>query len=622
MTPAPLLQLLRAAEHHLNAGRPADAEAFARRALAADKRSPEAVHLLGLAALKQGRADEAVQHMRKSLVLRPDTPQFYSNLSQACCAAGDPARGADYARKAVELRPGDPMFLNNLSDAARQAGDLPTAVDAARRAVAARPDLWMGHANLGAALERTGDLPGARAAIERAVELEPRQPEAWANLAAMRELVGDLRGALAAHHRRMELTPDDPAARSALLMTSQYDPALTAAEVTRLHRDAGKHFADRVSAGTPPHPNDRDPDRRLRIGYVSGDLRDHAVARFFAGILESHDRARHGITLYSNSPVTDAVTDRLRAHGDHWEPLANRSDDDAATLVRSHAIDVLVDLGGHTRGGRLPLFARKPAPVQIAYLGYPGTTGLTSMDYVVADDVVAPPAHDDLYVERVLRLPHGFSCYRFLTDPPPVAPSPAAAAGRVTFASLHSLLRLNPEVIAAWSRILHAVPGSRLLVLRHDIDPSARNYLTAQFASHGIPAERLELRDTFDLATYLDVYQDADVLLDTFPWSGHTTACEALYMGAPVVTLLGNGHAGRMVASILHQVGLPDLVARDVDEYVRLATTLAADSGRLAALRAGLRTRVANSPLMDYPLVTRDLEAAYRQAWANWCHAG
>jgi predicted O-linked N-acetylglucosamine transferase (SPINDLY family) len=325
------------------------------------------------------------------------------------------------------------------------------------------------------------------------------------------------------------------------------------------------------------------------------------------------------VFCYAEVTAPDHVTERLRALAHHWRVTPGLSDTELAKQVRSDGIDVLVDLAGHLAGGRLEAFALRPAPVQVGYLGYPGTTGLPAIAYRITDAVADPPGGEDHHSEELIRLPGSFCCY---APPAPVDPGapPSLPSGVVTFGSLHKLERLNDRVLALWARVLEAVPGSRLLLCRHTLRGSTANLLRQRCTAAGIPAERLEVGMAEPVGMrHLEAYRRIDVALDTFPWSGHTTACEALWAGVPVVSLRGTRHAGRMVASVLTALGLADLVADTPDDYVRIATDLAADGARRALWRKELPERMLASPLCDGAAFTRGLEAAYRSLWQRWC---
>jgi protein O-GlcNAc transferase len=402
------------------------------------------------------------------------------------------------------------------------------------------------------------------------------------------------------------------------LFNANYDPDATAADIFAMHVRWGEEHA------RPPRfvlDNRPDPGRRLRVGYVSADLRRNAVMVFMDPVFSNHDPAEVELFLYADVPQPDTTTARLRAGTPGWRDIAGMGDDDAAALIHEDRIDVLVDLSGHLRTGRLPVFAQRPAPVQVTYMGYPNTTGLRAIDYRLTDAVADPPGEPPYHVEELARLPRGFSCYAPPRGAPEVGPSPALHRGHVTFGSKHKIEKLNPRVLALWARVLHEVPRSRMIVYRHRL-PEVMEEVSRCFAEHGVGPDRIDLRSRMPAGRHhLAIYEEIDVALDAFPWTGPTTACDALWMGAPVVTWSGDRHAARMVASILASAGLDEWIARSPDEYVAIAARLGADVPRLAEIRRGLRPLVAASALCDGPAFTRDLEAAYRAMWRRWCAA-
>jgi predicted O-linked N-acetylglucosamine transferase (SPINDLY family) len=353
----------------------------------------------------------------------------------------------------------------------------------------------------------------------------------------------------------------------------------------------------------PPdtRPYDRD---MLRIGYLSADFRRHSVAYFFEPLLTHLDRSRFECVCYAAMENPDAVTERLEAASDQWRWVAGMDDTQLAAQIREDGIDIVVDLSGHTAGNRLLALQRRPARIQATWLGYPNTTGMSSVDYRIIDDITDPPDTVVFSTEKLAPVEDGFLCYQPPSDAPEVAPLPALSHGRVTFGSFNNLRKVTPAVIALWARVLAGVDGSRLLL-------KARSLGDAPTAQHYRDMERVELRGPVaEPAGHLDSYRDVDIALDPFPYNGTATTCEALLMGVPVVTLCGNRHAGRVGASLLTQVGLTELIAEDVDGYIETAVALATDRERLAGLRAGLRARMAASPLCDRAGFARHMEAA------------
>jgi predicted O-linked N-acetylglucosamine transferase (SPINDLY family) len=373
-----------------------------------------------------------------------------------------------------------------------------------------------------------------------------------------------------------------------------------------------------------PHSNDRSRERRLRIGYVSSDFRQHSVGYFIEPVLAHHNHDRFEIFCYSNDIKEDEVTGRLQSYADHWRRLIGLSDEQAANQIRADRIDILIDLSGHTRGNRLLVFARKPVPVQVTWLGYPTTTGLSTMDYRLTDGFADPVGMTEhFHSEQLVRLPECFSCYQ-----PPEAPEvsglPAREKDYVTFGSFNNLAKINREVMAVWARILQAVPGSHLTLKNTGLGAgTVQQRVRETFMGLGVAPERLALlgNDPSSRA-HLERYWNIDIGLDPFPYNGATTTCDALWMGVPLVALAGKTHAGRVGVSQLSNLELTELIGNTTEEYVAIATRLARDLERLSQLRAGLRARLAASPLTEAPRFTKNLEQAYLAMWKDWCLKG
>src|SRR5262249_23793600 len=433
---------------------------------------------------------------------------------------------------------------------------------------------------------------------------------------------GRLAESLAVHRHTVELDPRLPAGRSNLLYTLNYDETVSRDALYAEHVAWGNSV--RFPIGGSRFANAPDPARRLRIGYVSGDFRHHSVAFFFAPLLDARGRTAVEVFLYSNDARADRMTAWLRERADHWVPIHHLSDELAAARIREDAIDILVDLSGHTSHNRMMLFARKPAPLAVTWLGYPNTTGLPAIDYRFTDAVADPPGEADrLHTERLVRLARGFLCYRAPDDAGSVAPLPALGAGHVTFGSFNNVAKLSPATIALWARLLREVSGSRLLLKASQFkDRGTRERIAAAFAAAGIDRKRVTvLPPQATTAEHLAAYGRVDIALDPLPYNGTATTCEALWMGGPVATLRGERHAARVGASILTARGLEDLIAQTPDEYVATAVKLARERDALAMLRAGLRERMRASPLCDGAGFARAIEGAYRAMWRDWCAA-
>lgn len=520
-------------------------------------------------------------------------------------------------RRLLQEQPNNADAWQLLGMLGHQAGQPQAAIELIRRALSLAPDQAGYWNNLATVYHDIGDLDKAAQCLTEALRRRPDYAAAHNNLGEVNKARGRIGDALASYRAALAHQPDLVPARSNYLMTLLYDPDLPIAEVRAEHLRWGRPPASVVLPG--PFPNEPDPDRPLRIGYVSPDFRKHAVARFFEPVLEHHDRTQFEVFLYSEHPGGDAVTERLRARAAGFYRTVRRTSAEVAQQVRDDRIDVLIELAGHTRNNRLDVLACKPAPVQVTYLGYPYITGVPEIDYRMTDAVLDPPGSPDGPPERLVRLPGTFACFRPPDAAPAVAPAPSLKSGFITFGSHHPLIKLNDAVLALWRRVLETLPTSRLLFLRDQFTPSARAEFLARMKRLGLPDDRIDLRQSgSDEASYLSFYQHIDIILDCFPFTGHTMTCEALWMGVPVLTLRGDRPAGRLSASVLTKLELPDLIAQTPEEYVQIAAALATAPRRLAQVRADLRERM-RQRLCDGSTYTRGLEAAYRQMWRDWC---
>jgi predicted O-linked N-acetylglucosamine transferase (SPINDLY family) len=656
--PQSLAQLLQAAEAHLDAGQLPEAESLYRQILARDPSHADALHYLGLLACQVGRLDAAEELIRRSIAVRPNTADPHNNLGETLRSLGRFDEAINCYRRAIELDSHYPQAFYNLGIALQQSGRLEEAIDSYRRATALRPgyatawcnlghcleqlgrldealascqasvsadpDLAAAHNNLGAILKRRGRLTDAIRSFERALAIDPQTADARNNLGQALEELGHGRQAIATFREVIRSHPEAAYAHSNLLVSMLYQPGVSEPENYAEARRWDELHAAPLARLVHSHANDRAARRTLRVGYVSPDFHAHPVAFFLEGLLDGHRRpdAEIEVFCYATSNEVDEVTLRLQRHADAWRNIACMSDDAAAELMREDRIDVLVDLSGHSGRHRLPLFARKPAPVQMTYLGYPATTGLNAMGYRLTDVHADPDGSgsDAFYAERLVRLPKTFVSFRPAPSPPAVATLPADANGHVTFASFHKLAKLNDDVLATWAAVLRRVPRSRVtLVAGALVEPVARQRLIVVFARLGITAGRVEFLPSRSFDAYLRLHDSVDVVLDAFPWTGHTVACHAAWMGVPTVTLTGTTHRSRMVHSLLMNLGLPELIGMTTDAYVDTAVALAKDARRLRTLRSTLRDRLANSALMNHQEFAHDMEAAYRTMWQTWC---
>jgi predicted O-linked N-acetylglucosamine transferase (SPINDLY family) len=403
------------------------------------------------------------------------------------------------------------------------------------------------------------------------------------------------------------------------LFTLQYRSGVTLRELAEAHQEFQRQHAAPLRDTWPAHDNDRDPQRRLRLGFLSPDLRRHPVGYFLIRVLENLDPRQCEMVCYYDRKTQDELTARFQAAATTWEDVVGLSHERLAEKIRSDRIDILFDMAGHTAHGRLLVFARKPAPIQIAWIGYEGTTGLAAMDYLLADRHVIPEESEPFYREQILRMPEGYLCYDPPAAAPPVGPLPALARGGVTFGSFNNLAKITAEVVAVWAKILRRLPRSRLMLKYRGLgDESVRRRFLALFTAAGTPPQQLDLQPPTSHSEYLATYHQVDIALDPFPFSGGATTCEALWMGVPVLTCPGETFASRHALSYLSTIGMTETIARDLDEYVEMAVSWAGDLPRLAALRAGLRGQMAASPLCDGRRCAVSLMAVLRGVWQRW----
>jgi protein O-GlcNAc transferase len=472
------------------------------------------------------------------------------------------------------------------------------------------------HLQAGMTLRAAGRLAEAEQSFRKAMALGHDSVALQSNLGSVVAELGRVDEAERHYRNAVELQPDSPAIWSNFLFVLNHVPQRSPAEIFVEHRRFGERFSARRDLER--HPNEPRGDRRLRLGYCSGDFRRHAVSSFIEAVLSRHDRRQFEVYCYYNNAAPDAVTARLRKCADRWRDIAGLSDEAVRDLIRADGIDVLVDLSGHSARNRLLVFAQKPAPVQVSWLGYLNTTGLAAMDYRLSDVHVSPAVpFDALNSERLVRLPDSQWCYVPGTDAA-VGPVPREANGFVTFGAFTNPLKVNQRVIALWAAVLARVPGSRLLVQLRVPSASPTEYVR-HFSDFGIPAERLTAVGVQPAESFFLLHNRVDLMLDTFPVTGGTTTCDSLWMGVPVVTLAGATQTSRVGLSLLATVGLSELVARTPEQYIEVAAALAADLPRLAAMRAGLRKRIQQSPLMNAERFTENLEGAFRTMWHSWC---
>jgi predicted O-linked N-acetylglucosamine transferase (SPINDLY family) len=533
----------------------------------------------------------------------------------------DPKAALELYRAALERAPQRIGWSLAIAKLALELGRIDQAIEAAERVLQAHPAQAEASVLLASALLRRRDFT-------RMAEVLAAAPKGGAQAGNVANLTGTMlvqqgriAEGLAAMRPIRRLAPRSPTLQMSRVMYLNYDPHLSRAELFREHRAFGTAFRDAVATLPPPDACARDPHRRLRIGYLSPDFRTHSVAYFVAPIFQAFDRERFETIGYAHVAKPDHITEHLRGLASAWRDVSALDDAELARLIRADGIDILVELAGFTKDSRLLACTARPAPIQISYLGYPNTTGLPQIDYRLTDHVADRDDADEFYVETLIRLPRCFLAFASPEHAPQVEPPPALRNGYVTFGSFNNLAKVNGKVVALWAEVLRAVPRSRLLLKASgSADPTAQRQLRSAFAAAGVEPDRIAFAAYAPSArAHLEAYREVDVALDTFPYNGTTTTCEALWMGVPVVTLAGERHAARVGASLLSAAGFPAGITERPADYVTTARLLAEQQQLLAALRANLSADMARSPLCDAAGHARALEEAYRAVWHIWC---
>ncbi len=650
-----IAQPLEIAFEHFHAGRLGAAEAICRETLGGQPEQPDCIHLLGAIASRVGQQELALDLLRRAIALKPRAEHYRNSLGLALQAHGElEAAVAAYLtaiglspnfpeahynmgnallelsrfeeaaaayRTAINIRPHYPDAHNNLGNSLKEQGRLQEALAAYRLVVTLDPDLSIGHNNLGIVLKELGRTDQAVSAFHRALELAPDDAEAHNNLGNVLKDEGIVDEAIACYRRATALSPHDAELHSNLVFSLQFDVACSAPSLEEECARWNRFHAAPLRTSRLPHLAERKVDRRLKVGYVSPDFNRHPVSFFALPLLEAHDRAKFQVFCYSSVRRRDELTERFRKVADQWRDVLSLSDEELARLIRSDGIDILVDLTMHSARNRLLTFARKPAPVQVSWLAYPGSTGMEAIDYRLIDPMMEPPQVTNyLSPEQSIRLPDSWCCYEPVGEFPEVGLLPALQRGAITFGSLNNLCKVNDGVLVCWMRVLQAVEGSRLLMFCPT--GRGRKRILEIFEAHGVTLDRVEFEERLGWSEYLRLFHRIDIALDPFPVNGMTTTCNALWMGAPVITLPGSTPASRAGFSLLSIVGLAELAAESEESYVRIASDLAHDLPRLSELRGTMRCRMQGSALMDAPRFAGNVENAYREMWRRWCEGG
>lgn len=561
---------------------------------------------LGNALLNRGAIDEAIAAFQRGLCLDVDSADIWFNLGNAHAVREPGAAASDAYQRALALDPSHPKALLNLGNVLRLRGELTAALAHYRRAIDSHPGFYDAYNNAGVTLHLMGNLDEAEQLLRQAIGLGPQLPAAHSHLGNVFKDSGRLDDALACYRRAMALAPHSAEAHGNLLYALHFHHASAQDILEEARRFGAHHGAARHTAPAIP----AQAGRRIRIGYVSPDFRQHCQSFFTVPLLSNHDRGRFEIYCYAQLAQPDEVSRRLAGYADAWRPIYGKSDAQVAEMIAADGIDVLIDLTMHMANGRPMLFARKPAPIQAAWLAYPGTTGLPAMDYRLTDPWLDPVEHGNgPYTERSVRLPETFWCYDPLTGALEPNTLPALAAGHVTFGCLNNFCKVSDGTLDLWGKVMARLPSSRLILLSPA--GSHRTRVLTMLGMHDIDAARIEFVEQRPRMDYLRTYHRIDICLDTIPYNGHTTNLDAFWMGVPVVTLVGDTIVGRAGWSQVNNLGMPELAAFDTASFADIACGLATDLERLAAMREGLRERMEASPLMDGRRFARAMEDIY-----------
>lgn len=566
-----------------------------------------------------GQLDDAMASYRQALNLQPDIFQTHNNLANILFELGHFEAAAASFGRALDINPDYAIAHNNLGNTLKALGQTESAVECFQRAFASDPDYHEAYNNLGVALHELDRLDAALDSYRQALRLKPDFAEAHNNLASTLQDLGQLEEGIASHRRAVELQPGNAEIHSNLLFAQNYMVDLAPAEMLA----GAQAYGAMVRARAAPYPSwNATPEfgKRLRVGLVSGDLRNHPVGFFLETALAALDPAKIELFAYATDSREDELTQRIKPLFAGWRRLHGIDDADAARRIHDDAVDILIDLAGHTAHNRLPVFAWKPAPVQVAWLGYFATTGVSAIDYLLADPFVVPAGEENHFTETVWRLPEIYYCFTPPAESGEPSPLPALSNGHVTFGCFNKLAKMNDAVVALWAKVLHAVPDSRLFLKAKGLaDVGLRRKIMERYAMHGIGSERLIFESASSRREYFLAYHRVDIALDPFPYAGGATTADALWMGVPVLTLRGDRFIGHQGETILSNVGLSEWIASNKDDYVNKAAVSGANLITLVEQRSHLRTQLLISPMCDASRFARNFENALRRMWEQWC---
>jgi len=600
---------------HKLQGRSAESLAPMQKAAELLPEDAEAHSNLGVTLQEQGRLTDAEASHRRALEIKPDYAVAHSNLGNTLQEQGRLAEAEASHRRALEIKPDYAEAHSNLGNSLREQGRLTDAEASYRRALEIKLDYAEAHSNLGNSLREQGRLADAELSYRRALEIKPDNAEAHSNLGVALQEQGRLTDADASYRWALEIKPDFAEAHSNLLFAMGYTASHHLSDYLEEARRYGQMASRKVGERFSAWLCEAQPER-LKVGLVSGDLRNHPVGYFLESILTQIDPSRIELIAYPTDHKADELTARIKPYFSAWKSLVGLSDEAAARLIHADGVHLLLDLAGHTAKNRLPVFVWKPAPVQASWLGYIATTGVTEMDYLLADATGVPESLRGQFVEAVWYLPDTRLCFTVPNADVPVSDLPALGRGYLTFGCFQNLAKIGDRVLNLWGKILAAIPDARLrLQCKQLSDPAMQERLMQRLMQHGIAPDRVFLQGVVSREAYLAAHAEVDMILDTFPYPGGTTTCEGLWMGVPTLTLSGDRMLSRQGASLLTAAGLEDWIADSEEDYVSMAVSLGNNLPQLASLRKNLRNRLLASPLCDAPRFARHLEAAL---WGMW----
>jgi len=566
---------------------------------------------------QSGQIVEAISSLRSILTTHGNDATVHHSLGFLQFQTGALEQAMFHFDKARQLDSRNPDFQSDYGTALNISGHFHDATAAFRRAVALDAKSFPGQLGLSSSLYGSGEYEAAVETARIASTLAPNRAEPRLNLSLALAKSGRTAEAVQSLREALAVIPGHPMLLNQLAINLIDRPEATPQDIFQAHQQLGQTLSANFGGGIRSFNNDPSPDRPLNIGYVSSDLKEGPTASFLGPVLAAHDRGNFRTFCYSVTTNPDATTERLKSLAWNWKDVLRLSDGPLAQLIISDRIDVLIDLSGHFPGGRIGAFVSRAAPVQVSWFGYPASTGLKSIGYRLADSATDPEGAESLHTEKLIRLDNCFICFQ----PSAHAPDVAARTDRkaITFASFNAVRHWSEQTIETWSAILRGLPGSRLILSGDALsdEATARRFADA-FSGFGLGPDRVELRPAGSETDRLAAYGEVDIALDTFPYSGFHSVCEALDMGVPVITLTGPAHAGRTGTSILRTIGLESLAAATTGDYIRIASDLARDPARLNSMRTGQRARLRNAPLCNAPAFTRQLESAYREMWRSW----